>query len=244
MYNDFTDLSPNDKINKYNDINGTQGNASNYVEYIPNESSGKTQPVEMPKVDINALSSSYAPLNPIITKTTDLTKPIKKDAESKLPLTDLNNTNGSTGYITPIPYKVTAPNDSAKQAFNYYLSKGVAPHVAAGIVGNLYQESGVDANRKQNDGGPGRGVAQWTENGRWKGLQKWASANGRDVNNLHTQLDYILVEPGQERAIKKTMATKDSAEAALVFGKYFEAPKEGPTARWDIRQGIARSLYH
>ena len=38
---------------------------------------------------------------------------------------------------------------------------------AAGIIGNLDQESGMDPTISQYDGGPGRGIAQWSTGGRW-----------------------------------------------------------------------------
>ena len=43
-----------------------------------------------------------------------------------------------------------------KAAFDYFLGKGLANFQAAGIVGNLDQESGVDPLSVQS-GGPGRG---------------------------------------------------------------------------------------
>ena len=56
------------------------------------------------------------------------------------------------------------PNDQA--AFDYFLGKGLTNYQAAGIVGNLDQESGVDPTAVQS-GGPGRGIAQWSVGGRW-----------------------------------------------------------------------------
>src|ERR1700722_8349960 len=59
---------------------------------------------------------------------------------------------------------VTFTNDQA--AFDYFLGKGLANFQAAGIVGNLDQESGVNPTAVQS-GGPGRGIAQWEVGGRW-----------------------------------------------------------------------------
>src|SRR5258708_35707736 len=52
---------------------------------------------------------------------------------------------------------VSFTNDKA--AVDYFLGKGLANFQAAGIVGNLDQESGVDPLAVQS-GGPGRGIAQ------------------------------------------------------------------------------------
>src|SRR6476646_3597410 len=53
-----------------------------------------------------------------------------------------------------------------KLAFDYFLGKVLTSVPAAGIVGNLDQESGMDPTAVQ-PGGPGRGIAQWSVGGRW-----------------------------------------------------------------------------
>jgi hypothetical protein len=54
-----------------------------------------------------------------------------------------------------------------KSAFDYFVARGLTKRQAAGIVGNLDQESGMDPTIKQYGGGPGRGIAQWSVGGRW-----------------------------------------------------------------------------
>ena len=56
------------------------------------------------------------------------------------------------------------PNDQT--AYDYFRSKGLPNFQAAAIVGNLDQESGVDPTIMQQNGGPGRGIAQWSTGGR------------------------------------------------------------------------------
>src|SRR5262249_54616816 len=56
-------------------------------------------------------------------------------------------------------------NDRA--AYDYFVGKGLTSFQAAGIVGNLDQESGVNPGAVQYGGGPGRGIAQWSVGGRW-----------------------------------------------------------------------------
>ncbi len=51
-------------------------------------------------------------------------------------------------------------------AYTFFVGKGLTPVQAAGIVGNLIQESNVEAGAVQ-PGGPGRGIAQWSVGGRW-----------------------------------------------------------------------------
>src|ERR1041385_3808811 len=136
-------------------------------------------------------------------------------------------------------------NDSARNAYNYYVNdKGLPAHVAAGIVGNLYRESELKPTAiEQGNTGAGRGIAQWDKDVRWPAYLKWAKENGKSPMDLHSQLDYVLIEPGWgDKALKKTMAAKDSTEAAMIFGKSFERPNE-QYARWDLRAGAAKTLF-
>lgn len=56
-------------------------------------------------------------------------------------------------------------SNRAREAYEYFLSRGYPPAAAAGIVGNLIQESGLrpEAHGTQNQ--DARGLAQWTEAG-------------------------------------------------------------------------------
>jgi len=68
------------------------------------------------------------------------------------------------------------------------------PEGAAGIIGNLMQESNLDPNKYQGGGGPGRGIMQWTVNERWASLLSWAQEQNRSPWHLRTQLDYMILE--------------------------------------------------
>jgi hypothetical protein len=85
-----------------------------------------------------------------------------------------------------------------KPAFDYFVGKGLTPFQAAGIVGNLDQESGVNPNSVQS-GGPGRGIAQWSVGGRWDtspgdNAAAFASQHGMALGALNTQLNFIWFE--------------------------------------------------
>ena len=91
----------------------------------------------------------------------------------------------------------TFPNDQA--AFDYFVGKGLTNFQAAGIVGNLDQESGVDPTIAQYGGGPGRGIAQWSVGGRWDtsthdNVQWYAGTQGMSATSLQLQLDFIWYE--------------------------------------------------
>jgi hypothetical protein len=125
----------------------------------------------------------------------------------------------------------TFPND--RTAFDYFRSHGLSAEQAAGIVGNLDQESGNDPTKYQYDNGPGRGIAQWTSGGaagdRWNGPGSdssvaFAASEHASVWSLSTQLDFIWYElthvSGDGLASLKQQTSVDGAES--VFQSEFE----------------------
>jgi MYXO-CTERM domain-containing protein len=117
-------------------------------------------------------------------------------------------------------------NDEA--AFDYFLGKGLTNFQAAGIVGNLDQESGVDPTAAQA-GGPGRGIAQWSVGGRWDtdandNATWYAGQQGQSVDSLQLQLDFIWYElttfSGYGLAALK--ASTDVTAATIAFQNDFE----------------------
>ena len=91
-----------------------------------------------------------------------------------------------------------ALSSSEQTAFNFFVAKGLTKAQAAGIVGNLIQESNVIATAKQYGGGPGRGIAQWSVGGRWDhgtdSVAHYASVHGLSEWALNTQLQFIWFE--------------------------------------------------
>lgn len=89
------------------------------------------------------------------------------------------------------------PTTNAAKIWNYLIiNHNFTPHGAAGVIGNLMQESSpnIDPTFKQYGGGPGRGIMQWTVSERWASLLSWATGAGRDPNDLYTQLDWMIME--------------------------------------------------
>jgi len=90
-------------------------------------------------------------------------------------------------------------SDNDKTAFDYFVGKGLTDVQAAGIVGNLDQESSMDPTVKQYGGGPGRGIAQWSVGGRWDtdhddNVLWYAKDKGLSAETLTLQLDFIWYE--------------------------------------------------
>jgi hypothetical protein len=117
-------------------------------------------------------------------------------------------------------------NDHA--VFDYFVAKGLKNFQAAGIVGNLDQESGASPTAVQS-GGPGRGIAQWSVGGRWDtdggdNAVAYASQHGQSVWSLNLQLDFIWYEltTFSGYGLAQLRATTNVTDATVVFQTRFE----------------------
>lgn len=132
-----------------------------------------------------------------------------------------------------------------EQAMNYFMSQGMSKEQAAGIVGNLMQESGagIDPNAKNASGH--RGIAQWDAN-RWGNFEKWASKKGLDVNTREAQLQWIMEEMRTGSGglgIERFKKTKTAEEAGGLFLSDFERSGEkAGSAGYENRMRNAKSL--
>src|SRR4051794_40255857 len=118
------------------------------------------------------------------------------------------------------------PND--KPAFDFFVAKGLTNFQAAGIVGNLDQESGVDPGSVQYGGGPGRGIAQWSVGGRWDtsandNVRAYASQQGKSMTSLSLQLDFIWYElTNIGYGYSQLKATTNVTDATIAFMDRYE----------------------
>jgi hypothetical protein len=130
-----------------------------------------------------------------------------------------DTTATSTGTPTSLtPGGQTAGTSNAAKAWNFLTGTlGFTAHAAAGVIGNLMQESGVNPARTQNGGGPGRGIMQWTVGQRWATLEKWASRRHLNKWALDTQLQYMAHEM-ERYGVKSTLAVQaDYKKATELF---------------------------
>ena len=136
---------------------------------------------------------------------------------------------GGAGEGEPVGESASALSANDKTAFDYFLVKGLTPVQAAGIVGNLDQESSMNPGAVQ-PGGPGRGIAQWSVGGRWDhdsgdNAVAYAASHGKSVSSFGLQLDFIWFELttfssyGLSSLKKATTVTA----ATLAFMQDFEA---------------------
>ncbi len=124
------------------------------------------------------------------------------------------------------------PQDNAQIAFNYFVSQGLSPVQAAGIVGNLQGESGRGLNTQTINPGDGRdgsdsiGIAQWNST-RAQALKDYAASKGVPYTDLTTQLEFLHSElKGPEKAAyDKLLAAQDPEQATRAM-LAFERPKD------------------
>ena len=121
-----------------------------------------------------------------------------------------------------------AKRSMAEIAYDFFRHKGLTKAQAAGIVGNLVQESSARPGAIQ-EGGPGRGIAQWSVGGRWdKSLKDnvtwYAHLHNGNPWQLSMQLGFIWYEltsfPGY--GLKELRAARTVAEATRAFEAHYE----------------------
>jgi Phage tail lysozyme len=140
--------------------------------------------------------------------------------------------------------------DNQQQAYQYLISQGYPPVAAAGIVGNLVQESGVNPTVNPGDSGTAHGIAQWRGD-RWSGLQNYAKQNNGSANDLNTQLGYLDYELRNRYGdtYQKLMSARSPGDAAGAFALGYERPKGAETGiaanvdGWGNRLSAAQSIY-
>ncbi len=159
-----------------------------------------------------------------------------------------------------------------EQIYNFLIGKGMTPAGAAGLMGNLYAESGLKPTNIQNsyekklgftdetytaavDSGAygnfvndsaGYGLAQWTYWSRKKALLEFAKARGASVGDLETQLEFLLHELNTGYAavlsVLKTTGSVRAASDAVLLK--FERPADQSTAAQERRAGYGQTYYN
>lgn len=113
----------------------------------------------------------------------------------------------------------------AMQIMDYFIEKGLTKEQAAGIVGNLQRESGLDPGIEERGNGIGYGLAQWSF-GRRDNLEAFAGEQNKPVSDLKLQLDFLWKELTTTESATlqafKANPNMNASEAAAVFESKFE----------------------
>lgn len=150
------------------------------------------------------------------------------------------NTTEETVEITKEDNRTTE-----EVVWDYLKAAGYSDIQVAGIIGNLYQESGLNPARVESNG-EGIGLVQWSF-GRKQSLINYASSKGKDWSDLESQLEFLVSELDSKQFYQPY---KDSfmnpysvneATEAFCFG--FERPNKAK-ANLSFRQEKAWEAYY
>jgi len=132
------------------------------------------------------------------------------------------------------------PSEREERAYRFFISMGLTPIQAAGIVGNLKQESSTFNTKDVGDGGESIGIAQWSSIRR-KDFEKVFGKEFKD-STFQEQLQFIWWELNntEKRALDKLKTATTAAEAAALFDKFYE--RSDGKAR-DQRSKNAEDIY-
>ncbi|MDK0527113.1 phage tail spike protein [Enterococcus faecalis] len=148
--------------------------------------------------------------------------------------------DGSGGNDGDIPPELTTEKEkNAWAVWQFLKSKGYSEQAAAGILGNMDQESGIMPDIDEGGGGPGYGLVQWTspiagESGRAyvQRLLGQAGISG-DYRNINTQLQLLewhmhngqyIPSAAYPYSVAQFKALTDIGAATMAFEANFERP--------------------
>ena len=125
-------------------------------------------------------------------------------------------------------------NGNSKKIYMWLRQDGFSHAAASGIIGNLSVETGDSFDPKiKQDGGPGRGIAQWTDGARWDDLVNFAERKGNDPMDLRTQYDFMLHEMKNGGLGNFDLREFKQMTNARQAADYFDANFEGSWSRDD-----------
>lgn len=130
---------------------------------------------------------------------------------------------------------------NAAIAFDFLVEKGLSLAQAAGVVGNLQFESGLDptlavmdTNNKMS-----RGIAMWQPE-RWQNLL--AFSGGRNPLSLDVQLEFLWSEL-PSHGLTQLLETTRAEDATVIFQNQFEHPAAA-YAHTDRRIALAQAAFY
>ena len=166
--------------------------------------------------------------------------------------------------------KLPVPYPQQQQIWNYLMEITGNAYAAAGLMGNLYAESGLIPTNLQDaceaslgyedstytdavDSGiysdfatdrAGYGLAQWTWQERKQNLLSFAQDAGMSVGSLDLQLRFVAWELEERGLLSELQAVRSVQEASdLVLFRY-EAPLDTSAKTQTVRCGLSMTFYN
>ena len=183
----------------------------------------------------------------------------------------------ANNYLLGITNKDKPPeeklwNDIQEKIWNFLKNKGLNDYAIAGIMGNLYAESGLIPTNLQNnfestlgmsddeytqkvDNGTytkedfmydsaGYGLAQWTYYARKAALYTFAKGKGKSIGDLDTQLEFLWSELEEHSTLLAELQNAKSVrEASVAFLLDFERPADQSEGQRAKRAGYSQEFF-
>jgi len=163
-------------------------------------------------------------------------------------------------------------NDIQEKIWNFFKNKGLNDYAIAGIMGNLYAESGLIPTNLQNNfestlgmtdekytqcvdngsygkeefmyDGAGYGLAQWTYYARKAALYTFAKGKGKSIGDLDMQLEFLWSELEEHSALLAELKNSQSVrEASTMFLLDFERPADQSEGQRAKRAGYSQEFF-
>jgi hypothetical protein len=164
-------------------------------------------------------------------------------------------------------------NDVPGYVWDFLMERIGNPYGVAGVMGNLYAESGMRSINLQNtyehslgysdqeytdvvDSGAysydsfrtdeaGYGLAQWTSGGRKANLYKYAESTNRSIGDLDMQLEFLWREliSGYPRLVSTLQNANSIREASTAFLTQFERPADQGPGVQTARAGFGENYF-
>ena len=140
---------------------------------------------------------------------------------------------------------VDTSGSRAKDYYDYLTTKkSLEPHVAAGMLGNAFHESGGLQPSILGDQGNSYGLFQFNNRGEMPAFKQWAQENNRSVRDPYAQLDFTherLTSGPYQSVYEKMRGAPSAGEAAGHFMTGYERPK-AETAALGSRMSYADTI--
>ena len=160
--------------------------------------------------------------------------------------------------------------DRETQIWKFLANKGLNHYAIAGLMGNLYAESALRPNNLQNSferklgmsdkgyttavnngsyknfvhDGAGYGLAQWTWHTRKQNLLNYAKAQGKSIDDLQMQLEFLWQElQGYHRSMAALKAGKSIKAVSDVILTDFEKPADQSNSVKNRRADFGKEIY-
>lgn len=145
--------------------------------------------------------------------------------------TDTNCSSGASLASGASTTTSIVASDKLKLIFSLLIGGGLTAVQASAVMGNMYGESGFNADAHETGNNIGFGLVQWSF-GRRTNMEAYAASKGKPASDVGAQIDYLLIE--YNGSYKKSLSTTDFAtstdipKATEAWMRVFEVPAMKP----------------